>query len=106
MKHARPTAPRPGQLYTPGELAAARYVLTHAHSADRTDPTYSRASIENAWTILHADHAFRTPQPPKPTTTARILRVPLAVFQAGPIRLHRQPRHRITLGPTTPGEAA
>jgi hypothetical protein len=110
MKHARPTAPRTGQLYAPGELAAARNVLTHAHSADQTDPTYSRAKIENAWVILHADRAFRIPKRRRTTTTPRVLRVPLAVFQAGPIRLHRKPRHRITLGPTTPpttpGEAA
>jgi hypothetical protein len=106
MNAARPTTPRPGQLYAPGELAAARHLLTHAHSADPTDPTYSRAAIENAWTILHADRAFRTPKRRRTTTTARILRVPLAVFEAGPIR-RRQPRHRITINPTTtPGDAA
>lgn len=106
MKHARPTAPRPGPLCTAQALADARYLLTHVHTVADLDPGFLEASIDIAWTTLRQDRADRIPQPPKPRQTARILRVPLEVFQAGPIRLRRHPRHRITLGPTTPGEAA
>jgi hypothetical protein len=106
MKHARPTAPRAAPPYTARALADARYLLTHVHTVADLEPGFLKASIDMAWTTLRKDRADRLPRPPKPNQTARVLRVPLAVFQDGPIRHRLHPRHRITLGPTTPGEAA
>lgn len=109
MNRARPQTPSCAPIYAPNELAAARWLVTNSQNFAHLDPDTRRASIDIAWTILRKNRAIQQPQktkPTDPTTTARVLRVPLAVFQAGPIRLRRHPRHRITIGPTTPGEAA
>lgn len=108
MNRARTAAPRLAFACAPDELADARYLLTHAQVIRHLPPAYRKATINTAWNILHMNRAAQSkPQPPKPSQTARVLRVPLAVFQAGPSILHRQPRHRITIGPTTtPGDAA
>ena len=107
MKHARPTAPRPGPICSPQALADARHLLTHAHTMADRDPPSLKDEIKAAWKLLHADRAPAAPKPPKAGSTAQILRPALEVFQAGPSLLRRHPRHRITLGPTTtPGDAA
>ena len=104
-----PAVPHLAIIYTPDELAAARWLVTHGQSYVHLDAPTRRASIDIAWLILRKDRAARLPQPPKPRSTdhqtARILRVPLAVFQAGP-KLLRTPRHHITITPSTPGDAA
>ena len=104
-----PAVPQLALIYTPEELAAARWLVTNGQSYVHLDAATRRASIDIAWLILRKDRATRLPQPPKPNQTdhqtARVLRVPLAVFQAGP-KLLRTPRHRITINPSTPGDAA
>ena len=109
MTRARPQTPPCAPVYAPGELAAARWLVTNSQNYAHLDPDTRRAPTAIAWTILRKNRAIQQPQkakPSDPTTTARVLRVPLAVFQAGPSILRRQPRHRITINPSTPGDAA
>lgn len=86
-------------------LALARDTLTNLELIRQWAPEQRRQMIELAQAILQTDRACRlglddaVPQGP-----ARIIRIPLAVFQAG--RTRNRPRRAVKAHPTTPGDAA
>ena len=59
MKHARPTAPRPGPICSPQALADARHLLTHAHTMADRDPPSLKDEIKAAWKASKATYGER-----------------------------------------------
>ena len=96
--------------YKPDDLAMARHVVTHAQALTAVTPETRAEIIDLALTILRKDRALRLHQTlTQPIGEGRILRVPLAVFQAGPARVRRRPPSPPNAphpGHTTPGDAA
>jgi hypothetical protein len=87
-------------------IALARDTLTNLDLIRQWTPDQRRQIVEMAQAILQADRAHRLDLDPGASRgPARIVAVPLAVFQAGP----RRCRHRAlpqAPHPFTPGDAA
>lgn len=98
-----PTSP-----YSPEGLAAARRTVTDPDFLACLDPVQRAEILELAYAILRNDRACRVDLAPAPDGEALILRVPLAVFQAGRAARRATPPQPHVLRPTgqTPGDAA
>jgi hypothetical protein len=93
--------------YSDDGLADARAVVTDADLLATLPPLERARIIAMALTILRKDRGFREASRLQDTPTqALVLRIPRAVFEAGPKarRVTRKPR--LTVHPTTPGDAA
>ena len=87
---------RPSPL-TPEQLALARETLSDAGFLSGLNPWHRAELVRASMSILRIDREARLGPRPKPTTPARIVRIPLAVFQAN--RNHHP-------DPTDPKDAA
>lgn len=96
----------PASPYQFQDLAMARHVVTHADALTAVTPETRAEILDLALTILRKDRALRIHETlAQPIIgPARILRVPRAVFQAGPMRRKTQPLP--PSHPLTPGDAA
>jgi len=92
--------------YSPDDLACARFVVTHADRLAGLTGDERADLLALALTILRKDRALRLNLQDQ-KAEAVIVRIPLAVFQAGPRGRRLPAPHRIVLplGPT-PGDAA
>lgn len=92
--------------YSPDDLACARFVVTHAHRLAGLTEAERADLLALALTILRKDRALRL-NLQDCRAEGVIVRIPLAVFQAGPRRRRLPALHRIVLPVTpTPGDAA
>jgi hypothetical protein len=101
--------PHTDQRPTGPDLAAARQLVTQAQTLAPLGRANADEVLAAAWGILRDDHLARlqTRARPTPDTPARIYRVPLAVFQAGPYGSRRKPRLIVhPRNPRTPEDAA
>lgn len=96
------TAPSP---HSPANIALARATLADTDLMARVTPRHRAELVECALQILRTDRTARLGPHAVPETPARVIAIPLAVFQAGPARRHR-PRLMIVPHPHTPGDAA
>lgn len=86
-------------------LVLARDTLTNVTLLAQCTPEHRAELVRLAQAILQTDLACRLGlDPAAPQGPARVIRIPRAVFQAGP-RQHRLPR-AANAHPTTPGDAA
>lgn len=96
----------PASPYSPDDLACARFVVTHADRLVGLDATERADLLALALTILRKDRALRLNLQDH-RAEAVIVRIPLAVFQAGPRGRRLPALHRVVLPMTpTPGDAA
>lgn len=95
------TTPAP---HSPENIALARDTLTDTGLMASVTPLQRAELVKCALDILRTDRTARLGQTPIPTH-ARVIAIPLAVFQAGPARRHR-PRLTLLPHPHTPGDAA
>ena len=96
--------PRPASIYSPDGLADARAAVTDVNRLAEIDPLTRARIVAMALAILHKDRALRLNLQAE-KTEALILRIPRAVFQAGP-RARRLPRRVVLPVAPTPGDAA
>ena len=92
--------------YRPDDLASARYVVTHADRLACLTEVERADILALALTILRKDRALRLNLQDH-RAEAVIVRIPRAVFQAGPRGRRLPALHRIVLPVSpTPGDAA
>lgn len=107
MNRARNLHPSP---YRPDDLACARRVVTNPQILSLQDKVQRADILALAFSILSKDRQLRLGIDPTASRgPARVLHVPLAVFQAGPQLLRPRRKASLTIvpkNPATPEDAA
>ena len=103
--NAPPMLPAP---YSADDLANARHLVTHREKLAGLAAEDADEILDTAWAVLRDSRKAAEVEPrPAITATARVYRIPLAVFQAGLRNRRKRPRLIVLpQNPNHPGDAA